>query len=112
MKIKLKKKPRIFYPNKKKKLKIADYGQILLEPNEQICLITNRNSKHEITRKEWGFYATQSINSRLKKNFKTAITENSKKNIFIMMVEKKYINSFKKYCKEHRQKVLIWLDKF
>ena len=29
-----------------------------------------------------------------------------------MLVEKKYIKEFKKYCKDENQKILFWLDEF
>ena len=61
--------------------------------------MTENNSEHDVIRKDWGFYATQSVNSRLKKNFKTALVVNPQQKIFIMLVEKKFINKFKKYCK-------------
>ena len=69
MKIKLNKSPRKFIVgmNKKKKIKLTDCGKIYLKPNEQISFVTQSHSSHDVTRKKWGFYATQSINSRLKK---------------------------------------------
>lgn len=112
MKAKIKKKPRIFKVGKDKKIKIKDYGKILLSPDEQITLVTKDLSKHDITRKSWGFYATQSVNKRLKKRFKTAVVINQQKKIYIMLVEKKYKKNFDKYCKEENQKVLFWLDEF
>ena len=112
MKIKLKKNPRKFIVgmNKKNKIKLFDCGQILLKPNEQISFVTESLSTHDVTRKKWGFYATQSINSRLKKRFKTAIVINQINRIFIMLVEKKHLKEFNKYCKTENQRVLIWLD--
>ena len=114
MKIKLNKFPRKFTVgmNKKKKIKLFDCGKIYLKPNEQISFITQSLSSHDVTRKKWGFYATQSINSRLKKKFRTALVINPLGRIFVMLVEKKYLNEFKKYCKAENQKVLIWLDNF
>ena len=73
MKIKFKKKPRIFHPTKE--FKIKNYGSIELNSGEQFYLNLNY-SYNEITRKNWGFYLTCSCNSRLKKNgFKTAIVK-------------------------------------
>ena len=75
MKIKIKKKPRKFVVGINKKIQLSDYGKIFLKPNEQISFITENFSTHDVTRKKWGFYATQSINARLKK-FKTALVIN------------------------------------
>lgn len=109
MRIILKKKPRKFKVGKEIVLK--DCGKIILNDNEQISFLTKNLSRYEVTKKKWGFYATQSVNHRLKKKFKTAIVINSTKKIYIMLVEKKYIKQFKKYCDKENQKVLLWLDK-
>ncbi len=111
MKIKKRRKPRKFSAGIFSKIQIKDCGEIYLNPNEQISFVTKSHAKHDVTRKDWGFYATQSINSRLKKKFRTALVINKLKRIFIMLIEKKYIKKFNKYCKEENQKVLIWLDK-
>ena len=112
MRIKKKKNPRKFAVGLNNKIQIKDCGSIYLKPNEQISFVTKSLAKHDVTRKDWGFYATQSINSRLKKNFKTAIVINKLKRIFIMLVEKKHIKKFNRYCKKENQKVLTWLDNF
>jgi hypothetical protein len=111
MKIKIKKKPRKFTVGINRKIKLFDCGKIFLKPNEQISFVTENLSTHDVTRKKWGFYATQSINSRLKKRFRTAIVINPLKRIFVMLVEKKYLKEFKSYCKAENQKILCWLDK-
>ena len=63
MRLKIKKKPRKFTVGINKKIKISDLGKINLKPDEQISFITESLSAHDVTRKNWGFYATQSINS-------------------------------------------------
>ena len=80
------------------------------EKNDQISFVTQNGAIHDVAKKDWGFYATQSVNSRLKKNFKTALVINEDKKIYILLVEKKKIYQFKKYCSEEKQKILIWLD--
>jgi plastocyanin len=110
VKISINKKPRNFKVGANQKTLINDVAKIYLKPNEQVTFITKDFSKHDVTRKDWGFYATQSINFRLKKFFKTALVMNSSKKLFIMVVEKKYLKKFKNYCKKENQKLLIWLD--
>ena len=105
-----KKIKRKFFAGLFKKIQFNEVGKIFLKKNELISFVTEDNSEHEVIRKDWGFYATQSVNSRLKKNYKTAKTENTQQKFFIMLVEKKFINKFKKYCKEEKQKVMCWLD--
>lgn len=110
MKVKFKKKARKFKVGINKKIIISDLGEIILKPNEQITFTTESLARHDVARKNWGFYATQSVNSRLKKKFKTAIVVNPLKRVFIMLVERKHISKFKRYCKEEDQRVLMWLD--
>ena len=113
MKIKKKKMPRKFVVGIHKKFIIKDMGEVYLAPNEQLTFITDNKSKYDLCRKNWGFYATPSINSRLKKEgFKTALVKNSLNRIFVMVVEKKNMLKFKKYRKDQNQKVLLWLDKY
>ena len=86
-------------------------GDISLSNNEQVTFVSKSNGRYDICKKSWGYYATPSINSRLKKEgFKTAIVKNKLGRIFIMIVEKKKYFEFKKYCKEEKQKIVKWLD--
>ncbi len=113
MNIKLKKYPRKFLVGSKKTLYIKDMGRIYLAPNEQLTFITENKKKYDFCRKNWGFYATPSINSRLKKEgFKTVLTKNPINRIFVMIIEKENMLKFKKYCKDHKLKILFWLDKY
>jgi len=110
VKIKINKKKRNFEVGRGKKITIKDVAKIYLKHNEQVTFMTSNQGKHDVTRKDWGLYATQSINSRLKKKFKTALVINPLKRVFIMLVERNKIKNFKRYCKQENQKVLIWLD--
>ena len=113
MKFKKNKVPRPIVVGIKKKLIIKDMGTVYLAPNEQLTFITESKKKYDFARKNWGFYATPSINSRLKKEgFKTALVKNPLNRIFVMVVEREKISKFRKYCKDHNQKILFWLDKY
>ena len=79
MKIKLKKKPRQFIVGKNKDIKILDIGFLNLNDNEQITL-KNKKFVNEVTKKDWGYYLTNSINGRLINNgFKSYLVSNKKK---------------------------------
>jgi hypothetical protein len=110
MKIRINKIQRKFEVGVHQKTLINDVAKIYLKPNEQVTFVTKDFGQHDVTRKEWGFYATQSINFRLKKFFKTALVMNSLKRLFIMIVEKRHLKKFKSYCKKEDQRLLIWLD--
>tara|TARA_B100001741_G_scaffold270107_1_gene237533 strand:+ start:1625 stop:1975 length:351 start_codon:yes stop_codon:yes gene_type:complete len=111
MKLKLKDKPRVFYPKGDRKIKISDFGDIELLPDEQLTFVTNSKKRHDFVSKNWGFYATPSINHRLKKEgFKTALVKNLKGNLYIMVIENDKLDLFEEYCKSEDQIVIEWLD--
>tara|TARA_Y100001970_G_scaffold53704_1_gene68065 strand:- start:7462 stop:7803 length:342 start_codon:yes stop_codon:yes gene_type:complete len=111
LKVHKKKKPRIFLVSKKNKIYLKDVGKINLENNENLTITSNNKKNYEICRKDWGYYATPSINERLKKNgFKTALVKQKKK-YFILLVDKRKIRSFNNYCKIESYKIIKWLDR-
>lgn len=111
MKTIFKNPPRLFAVGKKQQITLSDMGEIILNSNEQITFITEDNKEYDVCRKEWGYYATPSVNDRLKKfGFKTALVQNAKGQIYIMLVEKDKIDLFNKYLSEESNYILKWLD--
>ena len=110
MKIKTNKPPRVFKVGKKRNITISDLGDIFLKADEQVTFVTENDGRHDFCRKSWGFYATPSINSRLKKeNFFTALVANEDKRIFVMVVDKTKVKEFRSYLKDENQTVVAWL---
>ena len=76
----------------------------------------NIKASNQITKKDWGFYLTNSCNSTLKKNnFKTAlvVSQLTKKNkIFVKIVHKKKLKEFDKYLRDNKSFLLSWLDEW
>jgi|TARA_E500000178_G_scaffold324084_1_gene350231 hypothetical protein len=110
MKIRIKKLPRKFkIAIGKKKITLTDAARIKLKKNEQVTF-EHLNSEYDVAKKDWGYYATPSINGRLKKNgFRTFLIENKIKKIYIFLVHKNKMKQFKKYCKDDNQKILLEL---
>ena len=46
-------------------IKISDCGMIALRPDEQVTFVTEAGAEYDVVRKDWGFYATPSLNGRL-----------------------------------------------
>lgn len=111
--MKIKKKNRNFLVGEKlNKLKIRHVGNITLKNNEQITYLFKK-SEYDFVKKNWGFYATPSINGRLRKEgFFSALVKNKNENIYLMVVHKTKLSEFKRYCKVHNQKVIKWLHNF
>jgi len=111
MKINIKKPSRKFRVGSNKKLTISHVASLKLKSNEQITFVDSEKKEYDVVKKSWGYYATPSVNDRLKKNnYKTAIVKNKKKQIYVMIVKKKSLKLFEKYIKTHENKILYWLD--
>ena len=65
MKFEPKSPPREFEVGYDVKGVIRDCGTMRLAPDEQITFVTDDGGEYDLTRKEWGFYATPSLNGRL-----------------------------------------------
>ena len=110
MRVYKRKRPRKFVANKKTNLILSDVGKITLNKNEHITIQT-KNKKHDICAMNWGFYATSSLNRRLKlQGFKTFLVKNFYNKLFVMIVENRKKNLFKKYCKQESLRIVMRLD--
>ena len=111
MRIKEKIPPRKYLVGKNRQISISDCGSIALKPDEQITFTTSKNREYDVARKNWGYYATPSVNGRLKKfNFKTALVKNDSEMIYVMLVERDMMHEFNKYIQEEKLIIIDWLD--
>jgi hypothetical protein len=111
MKFDLKVEPRAFWVGRNKTICINDLGDVHLAPNEQVTFVTDSGARFDFARKNWGYYATPSVNARLtNEGFKTALVENEQGRIYVMAVEVSQLEEFHRYCEAERQKVRCWLD--
>ncbi len=110
MRLKLKKKPRVF---EVKGQTIKDFGKIFLNNGEMVSFQTKSGRDCDFAAKEWGFYLGPSLNSRLKKEgFKVALVINEFGQLYVNAVEKDKLKEFSKYCKKNLSKVICWLDEW
>tara|TARA_B100000900_G_C20491480_1_gene679749 strand:+ start:28 stop:360 length:333 start_codon:yes stop_codon:yes gene_type:complete len=109
--MKIKKSNRLFTAGITK-LKIIDKGSIYLKDDNQVTF-RYKKSEYDVCRKNWGYYATPSINGRLQNfGFKTFLTQNKFKKIYINLVHSNKMKIFKKYLKKEKSKILIELTNF
>lgn len=110
MKTFIKKKPRKYKVGVADKIIIKDFGKIKLDKNEQISFVGN-NGLFDFCKKDWGFYATPSINKRLHNNkFQTYLVKNIYNNIYLWVVENNKKKLFLKYLNEENHEIIIRLD--
>lgn len=103
--------PRIFSADKNGKIKISDYGKIWLDADEQVSFVTKSGREYDVAAKTWGFYATPSINGRLKKEgFRTALVKNKAGRYYVMIVEEDKLEDFYSYIKQEESSVEKWLS--
>ena len=112
MKLNLLKDPRIFRVGKKK-IPIKDFGKIVLHNDEMISFKFSKNDNYDFTKKNWGFYVSQSIRQRMKlNNFTIYLVKNITSSRFYLLA--KHIDKekeFKKYLKEEKIKIIFKFSK-
>lgn len=90
---------------------IAEVALVSLEPDEQISLRTNDAREYDIVCKKWGYYATPSINARLKKfGWRTCLVLSSERRLYVMLVSEESRSEFDAYCLDQELSVVAWLD--
>ena len=93
------------------KLELADCGSLDLNPDEQVTFTTDSGGQYDVTRKSWGFYATPSINGRLKSfGLRGALVVSKFGKIFLMLVESGKEPEFFTYINSDLQSFICWLD--
>jgi hypothetical protein len=93
------------------KLTLADCGRMALAPDEQVTFLTEAGAEYDVVRKDWGFYATPSTNSRLRRfGLRTALVLSAFDKLFVVLVERGKEDAFIAYVTTDKQKVICWLD--
>ena len=92
-------------------VRIRHCANIELAPDEQVTFVTPEGREYDVVRKDWGFYATPSLNARLRKQgFRSALVCNPEGKIFLRLVEKDRADAFRAYVEDQGERILCWLD--
>lgn len=111
MKLDIKNSPRRFRVGVSGKIEITDCGSIFLLANEQVTFVTSTGKRYDVTAKEWGFYATPSLNGRLRsEGFKSALVSNEQGKCYLMLVEVEKVAEFETYLAREKNRLERWLD--
>lgn len=112
MKIEKNRPPREFQVGVSGDITFKDCGSIILESDEQRTFKTNKNAEYDVCRKSWGFYATPSLNKRLKGfGLKGVLVRNRNYRYYVMLVEENSENEFNRYLKAEQLKLVCRLDR-
>jgi hypothetical protein len=103
--------PREFEVGFDKKGKILDCGTMRLAPDEQITFKTESGKEYDVTRKDWGFYATPSLNGRLAGfALRAVLVRNRIDKFFVLLVEHGMEDQFARYVAGEPLEIVAWLD--
>ncbi|MEO6096899.1 MAG: hypothetical protein ABIW76_14980 [Fibrobacteria bacterium] len=111
MKFEPKQPPRTFQVGKLTDIVLKDCGKMALEPGEQVTFTTEQGGEYDVLRKEWGFYATPSLNARLPQfGLRACLVSSPSGRYYIFMLEKGKEDSFWAYMTAEEHSVVSWLD--
>ncbi len=111
MKFEEKRPPRGFAVGNGDKFTMYDCGTLRLAPDEQVTLVTDGGAEYDVARKDWGFYATPSLNGRLASfGLRAVMVRNPSERYFVMLVEKGKEAEFDAYVTSERLAIVCWMD--
>jgi hypothetical protein len=112
MKFEPKTPPRRFNVGNSVKFDMLDCGEVRLQPDEQITFRTASGAEYDVAAKDWGFYATPSLNGRLEQfGLRGVLIRNrDTARYFMLLVESGKEVLFDTYCKQENLAVVAWLD--
>jgi hypothetical protein len=88
-----------------------DLEELVLGQDEQITMVSENGSEVDVARKEWGFYATPSIGSRLPRyGYNACLIRNADDALFMAVVLKQYESEFDAFLLHTGQKFVAWCD--
>lgn len=112
MKFEPKSPPRRFTVGNSVKFDMLDCGSMRLEQDEQITFKTPTGAEYDVAAKDWGFYATPSLNGRLEQfGLRGVMIRNRDTGrYFVLLVERGRESQFDAYCVQENLAVIAWLD--
>ena len=103
--------PRTFEVGRAEKIEIRHCANLQLDPDEQVAFTTESGAEYDVVRKNWGFFATPSLNSRLW-NFglRAVLVKSAIGRFYIFLVEHGKDPEFGRYTEVQGYTVVCWLD--
>lgn len=86
-------------------------ANIELEPDEQVTFVGAHGGGYDVVRKSWGYYATPSLNGRLRDHgLRAALVRNPAGRAYLLLVERDRESDFAAYLRQDGQRLICWLD--
>jgi hypothetical protein len=103
--------PRKFKVGSQTVIEMKDCAHIQLEADEQVTFITEAGAEYDVARKSWGFYATPSLNGRLKHfGLRAVLVKSPGARYYLLLVEHGQEANFQSYLDGEGHSVVVWLD--
>ena len=104
--------PRVFNAGGTPPVLLRDCGRIMLEPDELVTFVTESGAEYDVGRKVWGFYATPSLNGRLRSfGWRVALVRNPAGRYYVLLLEAGRDGEFNEYLSREQQTLVCWLDR-
>lgn len=112
MKIDRNEPPRAFRVGRDEHIEIRHAADVELDPDEQITFVTRSGTEFDVVRKDWGYYATPSLNGRLSEHdLRAVLVRNSDTGrLYVLLVERGHEAAFQAYVDDDGLTVVCWLD--
>jgi hypothetical protein len=104
--------PRKFVVGNSHSITMSDCGTIALAPDEQVTFVTESGAEYDVARKDWGFYATPSLDGRLAGfGLRGVLIQNrDTERYFVLLVERGCEVRFEAYLAAENLRIVHWLD--
>lgn len=110
MKVSHRTPPRRFSVGPDGAITLSHCADIALEPDEQVTFTTASGTEFDVVRKDWGYYATPSLNGRLPAHgLRPALVKSGDKS-YLLLVAEGAEPAFFDYLDDQRMTMICWLD--
>ncbi len=110
MKVAQRTPPRRFSVGREGAITLTHCADIALEPDEQVTFTTAAGTEFDVVRKDWGYYATPSLNGRLPAHgLRPALVRSGDKS-YLLLVAEGAEPAFFAYLSDQHMEVIRWLD--
>lgn len=90
---------------------LSDCGNMHLAPDEQVTFVTETGAEYDLARKDFGFYATPSLNGRLESfGLRAVMVKNRQGRYYILLVERGKEPLFQEYVEIEALHIVCWMD--
>ncbi len=102
---------RVFSVGRGGRIQLKDTARITLEPDEQVTFVTRAGAEYDVVRKSWGYYATPSLNGRLRRfGLRAVLSRSPDGKFFIFLVAEGKEEELRQYMAAESIVVVRWLD--